>query len=281
MLSYRHSFHAGNHADILKHSALIYLLNYLNRKQNKNWTFIDAFAGQGIYSLDSQDLLKTGEGQQGIEKLYSKKDQVCSELLKSYLEFEAPYLEKRLYAGSPEIARQLSKKTDTLFLNDAQKSVYQDLCKNMTGRNESGKKIFVKNLMALPFENGTLPELNKRGINLIDPSYEDKSDFQMVKDIAQIHQKKFHTGTLFIWYPLLTRRKNETADMTFYLETMAKTSNPIMDFCNIRLELFDPQDFSHEEGSHLYGSGLFIINPPYQFSEKMEESAGEIKSLLS
>ena len=135
MLSYQHIFHAGNHADILKHSVLISVLDSLNKKE-KPYTFFDTHSGSGFYDLTDSRSLKTGEAQKGIEVLSkkagdSKVDSPFPSALSRYLYFVTPYLKDQRYPGSPEIERALMRNMDTLILSELHPQEIENLRANM------------------------------------------------------------------------------------------------------------------------------------------------------
>ena len=235
MLSYQHEYHAGNSGDILKHTALCLLLESLCKKE-KPFTLIDTHAGAARFNLNDERLLKTGEGKEGILKLREFYDRMQGCTLpygvQLYMEKEIPYLKQNLYAGSAELERIFLREKDTLHLTELHPGAFASLEKNTalsvleddTVRTSKGKiclhkKDSYKSLAALT------PPLVKRGLILCDPSYEDKSDYTQVTDALKNAHKKWNTAIIALWYPLITRRKNETAQMLTALEDAAKLGN--------------------------------------------------------
>ena len=291
-LSYQHEYHFGNFADLQKHICLCEILNYLTKK-DKPLTIIDTHAGAGLFNLKDERALKTGEAEEGIIKLYNlSKDMNIPfpKSVKDYLLLEAPYIEKNLYAGSPQLERHFLREKDTHFVIEKHPQVIEDL------KSNSQKNLLVKNensvdeiapasktnvLYKDSFEalNSLVPPLVKRGLILCDPSYEDAEDYQAVtKALIQAH-KKWNTAVIALWYPLISRRKNETSQMLSSLENAAKMNlNPCESF---RLEMIikDSSELTEEKGSHLYGSGMFVINPPYTLKESLEKSSRFIEKL--
>ena len=131
MLSYRHAFHAGNHADIFKHSVLSLIVSYILKKP-KPFSYLDSHAGAGIYNLESSEAKKTGEAAKGIEHIFSLND--IPELLHDYIEIcKSLYENERTYPGSPEIVRSLSRNEDQLTLMELHTAEIENLKDNMGG----------------------------------------------------------------------------------------------------------------------------------------------------
>ncbi len=281
MLSYIHSFHAGNHADILKHVTLSLILEHLCKKE-KPFTIIDTHAGSGIYDLNDERLLKTGEAKCGISLFLKKisdleKTNESSEeikILEPYLKIVRPYFEKSLYPGSPLIENSFLRQSDVQILSELHPKTIEELKENA--------RTF-KTQPQIHYRNGyelaraiTPPEI-KRGLCVIDPSFEEKSDYETCgKLIAQIH-KKWPVGVIALWYPLVSHRKMEISAMK---ETIA-CSAPDLDGKILDLEMQVKNEEEMTGLASLYGSGMFIINPPYQLEEQMQKVIPFIKKILT
>ena len=279
MLSYQHEFHAGNHADLLKHTALVFILESLCKKE-KPFTIIDTHAGAGIFSLQDERLLKTGEAKAGIEKLSGFVSKTCApvpEIIKAYIEREESYLEKGLYAGSAELEALYARKQDIIHYAELHPEAAEKLKSNVQKRTA---KTMVHIQDSYKTLNSLLPPLVKRGLILCDPSYEDKSDYIQVSEALANAHKKWNTAIIALWYPLLTRKKNETTQMISALETACKIGANPCEYINVQLAIKDPAKMQEEEGAHLYGSGMFIMNPPYLLKENLEEAAKFYTKLL-
>ncbi len=280
MLSYIHSFHAGNHADILKHSTISLILDYLCKKE-KPFTVIDTHAGSGIYNLNDERLEKTGEARTGIELFLkeTEKTQVKIDhseelnLLEPYLKIVRPLYEKRLYPGSPFIENTFLRKGDVQILSELHPKTIEEL--------KANSKTF-KNQVQIHYRNGyellraiTPPEI-KRGICVIDPSFEEKSDYETCGTIiAQIH-KKWPVGIIALWYPLVAHRKMEISEMK---ERISCSSHDLEDkILDIELQVKKEEEMTGL--ASLYGSGMFIINPPYQLDQNMKKIIPFIKKML-
>lgn len=298
MLSYQHEFHAGNSADVLKHIALTFILDSLCKK-DKPFTVIDAHAGAGRYNLNDERSLKTGEAESGIKTIFAKfGTAVPSPLLARYLSLEQPYLEQDKYAGSPELERLIMRGGDKLFLVEKHPGAVESLRTNM-----ELPLLMLKN--AAPATTGTAPvatnterivmeapahvsitireadsydslaaltpPLVKRGLVLADPSYEDESDYRAVTESLKLVHKKWNTAIIALWYPLLTRKQNLLSQMLIALEDDAKLNINPSNWFKVEYITQNPDELQQEEGAHLYGSGMFIMNPPWQMKEEMEK----------
>lgn len=268
MLSYRHAFHAGNHADILKHLCLVGVLESMTKK-DKNFTAIDAHAGAGIYFLDDERAIKTGESQVGILSLYqkflaNKENSEIPNLVKNYLQFVEPYLNNNQYPGSPEIIRKFLRSGDKEFLFELHNTEIEILKSNI---KDSRVTILHQN----SFENlkSVVPPLIKRGLLLIDPSYEVSSDYENSANSLILAYKKWNVAVLCLWYPLLKHRKSECEMMLDKIKTSIENLSKEKE---IQIDNFQLLVDSPEKEMGLYGSGMLIVNTPWQLKEKIQES---------
>jgi 23S rRNA (adenine2030-N6)-methyltransferase len=254
MLSYRHAFHAGNFADVLKHVILIQLLEYLSKK-DPPFCCIDTHAGAGDYLLDSGYALKNSEFENGIGKLWQHPD--LPDVVASYVE-----LIKRAnnngkmthYLGSPLIIQQLLRNQDRLFLYELH-STEVDLLTTAIGRD---KRVKVFHADGLKNSVGLLPPQERRGLILIDPSYELKTDYIEVANALCAMHKRFATGTYALWYPVVDRRRNQA------LERALQTSG----IKNVQLFELGIAADTDEHG--MTASGLIIVNPPWTLTAQMQ-----------
>ncbi|MCQ2240554.1 23S rRNA (adenine(2030)-N(6))-methyltransferase RlmJ [Treponema sp.] len=286
MLSYQHEYHAGNHADILKHSCLCMILESLCKK-DKPFTVIDLHAGAGIFNLNDERLLKTGEAKEGIEYLKSLTLSSCPEAIALYLQKEFPYLEQGLYAGTPELERLYGRKGDQIHLVEKHPQAIESLRNNMTmpihvkeGLAKASLMPTIHNEDSYKAAGALTPPLVKRGLIIADPSYEDGEDYKKVTEALKTARRKWNTAIIALWYPLISRRKNETTQMLTELEDFGKLGTTPCESFKVELTVRDPEEMKEEAGPHLYGSGMFIMNPPYQAKEKMEEAADWLESIL-
>ena len=271
MLSYQHAYHAGNHADILKHYVLNFVLKSMNKK-DKPYTFFDTHSGSGLYDLLDNRSLKTGEAESGIKHLLQELKEKGGDGLKTlpdsfadYISFVEPYTKKNTYPGSPEIERKLLRPCDSLVLSELHPQEIENLKKNM---QDSLPKLQVHKQNGFELLNALTPPSTKRGAVLIDPSYEEKADFEQVfKTVAQVH-KKWSGGIFMIWYPLLDRREIELNTMLEALERNVRSVNANTEILKLELCVRDKNPLQKENAAHLYGSGMFIINPPWKLAEE-------------
>jgi len=249
MLSYRHAFHAGNHADVLKHTVLLHLLAYLNEK-DKPWWYVDTHAGAGIYDLASDAARKLGESDDGIGRLWHRPQP--PPLLADYLgQVRAlnPDGRLRLYPGSPWLASRLMRAGDHLRLYELHSADGPLLRHALEGPGRSVKVECGDGFAAL---KAVLPPPARRGLVLMDPSYEVKEDYRRVVAVLKEGMARFATGVYLLWYPMLQRM--ESRDLPDRLKRL-----PARRWLHVALQVRAPD----KDGFGMHGSGLFIINPPW------------------
>ena len=263
MLSYRHAFHAGNFADVLKHSVLHYVLSYMNRKE-KAYSYIDSHSGAGMYRLTDDYAQKTGEYKQGIEKLIN--EEKLPVLLQEYVDLIQSFNDGELaiYPGSPAVAQANMRRQDSAHLFELHKTdhgLLAEFCQRW-------RKANVNQSDGYKGVNSQLPPPSRRGIVLIDPPYELKDDY--VKAINTIIKgyKKFATGTYIVWYPVVKRHFIDSMEQLFINS----------DLRNILQVEFCQQPDSDEYG--MTGTGLFIVNPPWQLQADLEIALPILKSTI-
>ena len=256
MLSYRHGFHAGNFADVLKHTVLVHMLEYMIQK-DKPLRIIDTHAGAGVYKLNGPQAQKNREFDSGISQLWASGPQ--PEAIARFVEHVRHINEGgalQLYPGSPLLAQTVMRPIDRLFLHELHPADFQFLRDCM----RDDKRIRVENEGGFAGLQALLPPPDRRALVLIDPSYEIKSDYQhLVKQIIQAH-KRFPTGTYAIWYPVVLRQRIDE------MELALKKSG----IKNIQLIEFGVQADSFEHG--MTSSGMIVINPPWTLWSAMEEA---------
>lgn len=258
MLAYRHAFHAGNHADVLKHLVLSLVLRYMGEK-DKPYTLIDTHAGAGGYSLEGRYAQKKGEYSMGIGKLYDRKDLPPG--LKDYVQLVKdfnPDGQLRQYPGSPAIAKSLLRYDDRMRLFELHPTdfrILESYMKDRPNSQVSDKDGFV----AL---KGELPPPSRRAVALMDPSYEIKSDYAKVLAALREGLQKFAETVLIVWYPQI--QLLEAAQLAQRLkasgDTLAKKG-----WLHVRLTVQEPD----ERGFGMLGSGLFIANPPFVLHDQL------------
>ncbi|MGD0960794.1 MAG: 23S rRNA (adenine(2030)-N(6))-methyltransferase RlmJ [Methylomonas sp.] len=254
MLSYRHGFHAGNFADVLKHSLITLTINALKQKE-KPFVYIDTHAGAGKYSLKSGFAQKTGEYQQGIGRLWEKPE-YPPELQDYFSAVRAENIGHSLerYPGSPQLVRRLIRSKDRMLLSELHGTDYEAL-KQLFAQDRQVSVVKEDGLKTLEKK---LPPIQKRGFILIDPSYEIKTDFSNVVKTLVIAYKHFATGVYALWYPVIDRGVTEKM-----LLKLKETGIPKQ----LRIEHCIAADGS----SHgMTGSGMLFINPPWQLAAQAE-----------
>ena len=265
MLSYRHSFHAGNHADVIKHLVQVAILDYLLQK-DKPFCYHDSHAGAGLYSLLGEQAQKTSEYQTGIGKLWQY--QPTNPVLARYIDVIAqlnPDGELAFYPGSPKIAALMLRNTDSIQATELHPTDYPILASQFARRRHSR----IENMDAWAGFKAMLPPLHKRGLVLIDPPYELKTEYQDVVAGLQSAYQRFPQATYAIWYPVIERAAVE-AFISAIVETGIKDQ--------LRIEYCPLPDSS---GFGMTGSGMLVINPPYTLANDMREALNELAPLLS
>ncbi len=256
MLSYQHGYHAGNHADILKHSILSLVLARLAEKP-RPFTYMDSHAGAGYYDLNGEKAQKTGEAATGILRLLGL-DGIPG-ALRPYLALcERLYADGARYPGSPAVAAALTRPGDNLILMELHPAEHERLKAAMSrdGRVHVHHRDGFSALAALS------PPTPRRGLALVDPSYETDGDYASVGNAARTLARRWPEGIVAIWYPLVARRDRETRELK---ELVAGTS-PGGVLC---AELCPTGAEGGDWG--LYGSGMLVTNPPWKLDEEISE----------
>ena len=262
MFSYRHGFHAGNHADVLKHIVLVHLLNYYNQKDTA-YSFIDLHAGAGLYDLEGQWAQKRSEFAEGIGKIWAAKG--APPAVKAYLDVIRdlnPDGALHVYPGSPWIALEACREQDRLRLYEMHPSEAEFLLKNLEQRGaRTLRQTTLYDSDGFAGLKAHIPPVTRRAIVLIDPSYEDKNDYRRVIDTMRDALQRFPTGCYAIWYPQVQRR--EAQDLPRQLERLGAKN-----WLHASLTVIQ----SSEDGLGLHGSGVFVINPPYTLQGAMKDA---------
>ncbi|WP_319825706.1 23S rRNA (adenine(2030)-N(6))-methyltransferase RlmJ [Thalassovita sp.] len=249
MLSYQHIYHAGNLADVQKHVLLCAMLDYMTRK-DKPLCYIETHAGRGLYRLDAPEAVKTGEAAAGIDLV----------LARGLLPAGHPYLQAlgrvravhgaRAYPGSPLLAAECLRAQDRMHLAELHPQENAALVQVMQG---TGAQIVQQDGFAMA--QALTPPDPRRGLMLIDPSYEVKADYDAIpKAIAKLH-RKWNVGVIALWYPILT--DNRHAPMLAALEAADLPKA-------LRHEVTFPPA---REGHRMVGSGMFIVNAPFGLAQ--------------
>ena len=256
MLSYRHSFHAGNHADVLKHIVLMLILENLKLKE-KGFFYLDTHSGVGRYRLSSNESEKTGEYKEGIGRLWDQTDlpEDVDRYVKMITKHNYGVKELRYYARSPLIAAELLRPQDRALLTELHPSDYPILRNNFSDY----KNVTVKCDNGFQQVKATLPPKERRGLVLIDPSYELKEDYDLVVKAIEEGYKRFATGTYAIWYPVVLRQQTKHIFKGLEATGIRKI---------LKIELAVRPD-SDQRG--MTASGMVVINPPWTLETQMKE----------
>lgn len=271
MLSYRHAFHAGNHADVLKHIVLIQLLRYLGQK-DAPYMYIDTHAGAGVYALDTGYAAKSAEYETGIARLWDLKDMPAP--VADYVQLIKdmnPSGKLRYYPGSPYCADRVAREQDRIRLFELHPSDSKILQENFQKREAHlaeqgqrpaarGKRIMINKSDGFTGLKSLLPPPSRRSLVLVDPPYEVKDDYRKVKQMLEDALVRFATGTYAVWYPLLQRM--ESRQLPDRLKRL-----PCNGWLNVTLSISGPLP----DGIGLHSSGMFVINPPYTLEPMLRE----------
>jgi 23S rRNA (adenine2030-N6)-methyltransferase len=258
MLSYRHAFHAGNHADVLKHAVVVQLLRYLGQKDKAYW-YIDTHAGAGVYSLKEGYATKTAEFETGIGKLWERKD--LPPMFAEYIDEVAalnPDGDLRYYPGSPYLAWRLMREQDRMRLFELHTTEIDVLRHNF---RDAGRRALLYAGDGFDGIKALLPPPPRRALVLVDPSYEDKRDYTRTLTCVEESLRRFANGTYAIWYPQVTRPESQR-----FPEQLKRLQDK--SWLHVSLTIGNPPP----DGFGLYGSGMFILNPPYTLAKTLKDA---------
>lgn len=255
-MNYRHAFHAGNFADVLKHAVLALLVRRLGEK-DKPFAVLDTHGGLGFYDLFGAEALKTREAEAGIGRLLGRRD--LPPPLAPYLEAvraanegaEGPI---RFYPGSPRLVRGLLRPQDRQTVCELHPQDAALLASEFRG----DRQVAVKAMDGWTAVRALLPPPERRGLVLIDPPFEEADEFgRLIKALKEGH-RRFATGQFVLWYPIKDRRL-----VAAFLADLATTG--------IRRQLVAELSVRAEDPAVLSGSGLVLVNPPWQMDETLKE----------
>jgi 23S rRNA (adenine2030-N6)-methyltransferase len=256
MLSYRHAFHAGNHADVLKHLVLTLCLQHMNSK-DKPWLLLDTHAGAGVYAIDSEEARKTGEYIDGIARLWNRID--LPSPMKPYMDAMQACsggLKLRRYPGSPWLAAHFARTGDKLRFCELHSTDFALLRRQF---KDAGRSVTIEQTDGFEAMKAALPPTSRRGIVLIDPSYEIKSDYPRVVAALKDGLRRFAGGTYLVWMPVLP---------TIESHAMPDKLRKI------------PADWLYAgltvrghatKGRGMSGSAMFVVNPPWTLKSALNE----------
>ncbi len=299
MFSYRHAFHAGNHADVLKHTVLIAVLKHLKEKDTA-LTVLDTHAGAGLYRLDGDYAETSGEAAEGIFRLISPSKTppalvsiaqaatiiVAPETpkaLQDYLDLVASFNAKgshKVYPGSPFIIQRFLNGRDKLKAFELHPTDSKTLSANIA-QLEAGRQVVVLREDGFEGIKKFLPPPVKRALVFCDPSYEIKSDYARVPEMVADSLKRFATGTYAVWYPIIPRP--EAHDVPRKLKTLATKAGK--GWLNATLTVKSSKLTSDAQGEvvrpGLPASGMFVINPPHTLKAAMQAALPLMVKLLA
>ena len=262
MLSYRHGYHAGNAADVLKHFILIYVLDYI-KKKDKGFIFIDSHAGAGKYLISDPYMQKNKEYLQGIEKILQLKNDNI--FLKKYLDLIKSInfnSDLKIYPGSCFLAARSLRPNDNLYFFELHPKEFLNLKKNF----ENDSRVIIENRDSYQRLKKLLPPKEKRAVILIDPSYELKDEYEKVLEMLSDCYKKFPLGVYIIWYPVLKNKKSEKFIFNVLKKKYKNLSHVEMITDNLN--------------NGMQGSGLFILNCPWSIENDIKKSLETIFDCL-
>ncbi|MBY0510292.1 MAG: 23S rRNA (adenine(2030)-N(6))-methyltransferase RlmJ [Rhodospirillaceae bacterium] len=259
MLSYQHAYHAGSAADVHKHIALCLLLAHLAKK-DKAFSVTDLYAGEGDYSLVGPSAQKTGEYARGIARLW---DEDAPPVVNGYMaalrRMNTDGALKR-YPGSPALARAFMRENDHLILNELHSGAYPVL--ERWARRDS--RISVHKRDGLEAMTGLIPPKVRRGLVLIDPSYEIKTEYAEIPEKLADAVRKWRQGIYVVWYPVLKESRHR-----ILLDGLKAWAPGDILVCELALT---PDTREDGAAVGLRGTGIAVVNPPWQFDEQMTEA---------
>lgn len=261
MLSYQHGYHAGGPADLHKHAALCAVLERLAEKA-KPFVVIDLYAGHGAYGLGTPEAQKTREFESGIGRVWPTQQSVPPAIGRLFDAVSSLNPEGRLvrYPGSPALTRAALRADDRLILNELHPGAFADL-RRWAGRDA---RISLHKRDGLEALLGLTPPPIRRGLVVIDPSYEVKTEYESVPQVLTAALRKWKEGIYLLWYPIMSDGRHRK--LLDGLEASARAASETL-VCELTFKKAPGKD-----APGLAGTGLAVINPPYRFAEMMAEA---------
>ncbi len=267
MLSYQHTYHAGNHADLLKQIILGDVVSAMQKKETPLFLF-DAFASRGIYDLTSVEALKNCEFNTGIGKVWSLKDHPSpAGITRWFRLIKRENMDNTFnrFPGSTAVLASMLRESDRLAACDLHPQEFEGLRHSI----QSSRKLALHKRDAFEAMGALLPPKEKRGVVFIDPSYEDKSEYQKVAQTISDTYPHFRAGVYVIWYPLLPAERHHELFKELKRSGIRKI---------LRIELDCGDSFPDMQ---MHGSGMLIVNPPWHAKEAMQASLNWINENLT
>ncbi len=266
-MNYRHAYHAGNFADVLKHTALVAVLQHLCKKPAP-FAVIDSHAGRGLYDLAGVEAGKTGEAEGGILKLktMSPLPAALAAYVASVSQFGA-----QNYPGSPVIAARHLRERDRLIAIEKHEEEFLALKQNLSSTRGARA---VKNDGYRELEK-LLPPPERRGLVLIDPPFEEEDEFEIATQALIAANRRFANGIYMFWYPAKNRGR-----LTRAIGELLNAN--IAELLQIELDIgASIEDIPNDRGPPLTATGLLVINPPYGFTAAMREAVDYLATHLA
>jgi len=288
MFSYRHGFHAGNHADVLKHLALVATLRHLTAKETPLWV-IDTHAGAGLYRLDSDYARTSGEAEDGVLKLGGAVGahavaESWAPALRDYLDLVAAFNPPgawRVYPGSPFIAQRLLRPDgrDRLKLFELHPSDSKALAGHVE-QLKAGRQVSLARADGFEALKALLPPPTRRALVLVDPSYELKADYARVLATLRDALQRFATGTYFVWYPVIPRP--EAHELPRRLRALANQARRAWLHATFSIGQREAPPEATTAGGRpgLTASGVFVINPPHTLKPALAAALPQLLTAL-
>jgi len=261
MLSYQHIYHAGNLADVQKHALLAWTLSYLIQK-DKPLTYVETHSGRGLYQLDSDEARKTGEAAAGIERVQRGAWFEDDHPLAQAIATTRARFGEASYPGSPLIAASLLRSQDSLHLAELHPQEYEALSLAVPGGNA---RVYKQDGYELA--QSLLPPTPRRGMLLIDPSYEVKAEYDRLPGIIAKLHRKWNVGVIALWYPILKDGRQKPMVDALTSQDFPKALKHEVTFPAAR------------KGHGMVGSGMFVINAPFGLDQETRRLSGLFKQL--
>ena len=261
-MNYRHAFHAGNSADVVKHSLLIALVQALQLKEGA-LTLIDTHAGCGLYDLDGDQALRTGESTHGVLRTFANPSPLLNDFCAAVQAVNAG-AETRFYPGSPRFLAQLLRPQDLLILNEKHPEDARSLRSAMRGTQAA-----IHERDAYELWLAMLPTRTPRGIVVVDPPYEQTDERARITSTLAAAHRKWRHGVTVIWYPLKDRATHGR-----WKQQLRELGIP--KFMTVEHWLYDT-----DQPSNYNGAGLFIVNPPHAFTQALPPLLEALRTALA
>lgn len=282
MFSYRHAFHAGNHADVLKHTVLLAVLKHMAQKDTA-FTVFDTHAGAGLYRLDGDYAQTSAEASQGFLKLIATKpEQPFAPAIQDYVDLVASFNaggQWKVYPGSPFIIQQQLRGRDKLKLFELHPTDTKTLTANIA-QLEAGRQVAIEREDGFEGVKKFLPPPSRRALLFCDPSYEVKHDYARVSAMVADALLRFATGIYVVWYPIIPRP--EAHDLPRKLKTLANKAGK--SWLEATLTVKSSKLLQSDEGETirpgLPASGMFLINPPFTLKAVLKDALPQLAAIL-